>query len=179
FLQGHDFLKSSSHSYSSHQIQFPNKSEKEMAALLIRVHDHRAVKAAIMEDHTENDTVINGRRKGEVFEWIRGWGDKKRQLLTEREEKTTGFFLSLFPLSNPCDANTFQRLGDVHRKNYTLTKEKFHSALQRDAIPAGLKLSGKGIHSPAGQCPKHAVTLCQVYTNDVKRTANVSNEKLK
>lgn len=46
--------------------------------------------------------------------------------------------------------------------NYTLTKEKYHSILQRHAIPSDLKWCGKGFIFQQDNGPKHAVTLCQV-----------------
>lgn len=56
----------------------------------------------------------------------------------------------------------FSGTGDMHKRNYTLTKAKYHSILQRHAIPSSLKLCGKRSIFQQDNSLKQAVTLCQV-----------------
>lgn len=61
----------------------------------------------------------------------------------------------------------FGRFGasDIHRLDYTLTKEKYHSIIQNHAIPSGLGLTGKGFIFQQNNDHKHTVRLNTTYFN--------------
>ena len=58
---------------------------------------------------------------------------------------------------------SFKGVGDVHWTKDVLTKEKYHSILQRHAIPLGLRLCGRGFILQQDNNPKHTSQLCKNY----------------
>lgn len=58
---------------------------------------------------------------------------------------------------------SYNGVGDLYRIKDTLTKQKYHSILERHAIPSGMKLCGHGFVLQQDNEPKHASHLCRNY----------------
>ena len=65
---------------------------------------------------------------------------------------------------------SYNGVGDLYRINDKLTKHKYHSILQRHAIPSGMKLCGRSFVLEQDNDPKHTSHLCKNYlkTNEQK-----------
>ena len=58
---------------------------------------------------------------------------------------------------------SFNGVRDLHRIKKVLIKEKYHSILQRHAIPSGLRLCGRGFILQQDNDRKHTSQLCKIY----------------
>ncbi|KAM7407138.1 hypothetical protein PAMA_003055 [Pampus argenteus] len=57
----------------------------------------------------------------------------------------------------------YSGVGHLHRIDYSLTKEEYHSILERHVIPSGLHLCGEGFILQQDNDPKHISKLCKNY----------------
>ena len=58
---------------------------------------------------------------------------------------------------------SYDGVGNLYKINNNLTKEKYHSILQRHAIPSGIRLYGKEFMLQQDNDPKHTSKLCSSY----------------
>ena len=58
---------------------------------------------------------------------------------------------------------SYDGVGNLYKINNNLTKEKYHSILQRHAIPSGIRLCGQEFMLQQDNDPKHTSKLCSSY----------------